>query len=77
MARKIYYNKDLLLEICDRDKCIIEFDKIEKYNRNIKFNFICNCGGEYSKTFRMLDINGAFCKICMNKKTKDKKNKPV
>ena len=36
MARKkkIYCNKDLLLEICDRDKCIIDVDKIEKYNRS-------------------------------------------
>ena len=72
MARKIYYNKDLLLEICDRDKCIIEFDKIEKYNRNIKFNFICNCGNEYSKTFRLLYDIGAFCKKCTENTRQEK-----
>ena len=74
MARKkkIYYNKDLLLEVCDRDKCIIDFDKIEKYNRNIKFNLICNCGIEYSKTFRLLYDIGAFCKKCTENTRQEK-----
>ena len=67
---KICYNKDLLLVICDRDKCIIDFDKIEKYNREIKVDFICNCGGEYSRTFRLLYKIGAFCKICSTNKMK-------
>jgi hypothetical protein len=26
---KICYDKDLLQEVCDRDKCIIDFDKIK------------------------------------------------
>ena len=32
---KICYDKNLLQEVCNRDKCIIDFDKIEKYNRDI------------------------------------------
>ena len=67
---KICYDNDLLQEVCDRDKCIIDFDKIEKYNREIKVDFICNCGGEYSRTFRLLYKIGAFCKICSTNKMK-------
>ena len=66
---KICYDNDLLQEVCDRDRCIIDFDKIEKYNRDIKVEFVCNCGIEYSRTFRLLYKIGAFCKICgINKK---------
>ena len=61
---KICYDNDLLQEVCDRDRCIIDFDKIEKYNRDIKVEFVCNCGIEYSRTFRLLYKIGAFCKIC-------------
>jgi hypothetical protein len=61
---KICYNKDLLQEVCNRDTCIIDFDKIEKYNREIKVDFICNCGCEYNRTFRSLYKIGAFCEKC-------------
>ena len=74
MAKKIYYNKDLLLEICDRDKCIIDFDKIEKYNMNTRIKFICNCGIEYSKTFIFLYKSaGGFCKKCTENTRQEKK----
>ena len=74
MANKIYYNKDLLLEICDRDKCIIDFVKIEKYNMNTRIKFICNCGIEYSKTFILLYKSaGAFCKKCTENIRQEKK----
>ena len=69
---KICYDNDLLQEVCDRDKCIIDFDKIEKYNREIKVEFRCNCGIEYSRTFRLLYEVGAFCKICTKNKRKEK-----
>jgi hypothetical protein len=70
---KIYY-KDLLLEVCDRDKCIIDFDKIEKYIMLTKINFICNCGIEYIKTFRQLYKSvGGFCKKCTENTRQEKK----
>ena len=70
---KICYDKNLLQEVCNRDKCIIDFDKIEKYNREIKVEFRCNCGVEYNKTFRQIyDVSGGYCKICTKKKAKDK-----
>jgi hypothetical protein len=72
MTRKCY-DKKLLQEICDRDKCIIDFDKIEKYNREIKVDFICNCGNEYCKTIRQIyDVSGGYCKICTKNKRKEK-----
>jgi len=61
---KIKYDKNLLQEICNRDKCIIDFDKIEKYNRDIKIEFICNCGIKYTKTICRLYKSCAYCKIC-------------
>ena len=67
------YTKQGLIDACNRDKCIIDFDKLEKCNRNTKIKFICNCGIEYSKTFRQIyDISGGFCKICTKNKTKEK-----
>ena len=70
---KICYDKNLLQEVCNREKCIIDFDKIEKYNRDTKIKFICNCGGEYSKTFRQIyDVSGGFCKICTKNNRKEK-----
>jgi imidazole glycerol phosphate synthase subunit HisF len=62
---KIKYDKNLLQEICNRDKCIIDFDKIKKYNRDIKIEFICNCGIKNIKTFRCIyEGGGGYCKIC-------------
>jgi hypothetical protein len=73
MAKKVCYDMSLLQEVCERDKCIIDFDKIEKYNRGIKVEFRCNCGIEYIKTFRQIyDVSGGYCKICTKKKAKDK-----
>ena len=69
---KIKYDKKLLHEICDRDKCIIDFEKIEKYNRDINIEFICNCGNNYINCLRNLHRTGAFCKECINKKAKEK-----
>ncbi len=64
---KTKYNKKLLEEICNRDKCIIDFEKIEKYNRDINIEFICNCGNNYTKSFRLLyEFSGAYCNICTN-----------
>jgi hypothetical protein len=75
MTKRLCYNKDLLQEVCDRDRCIIDFDKIEKYNREIKVSFICNCGCEYSKTFIMLYKIGAFCEKCTKNKRYEKVKK--
>jgi hypothetical protein len=72
MSNKVCYDISLLQEVCDRDRCIIDFDKIEKYNRETRIDFICNCGCEYSKTFIMLYKIGAFCKICTKNKGNEK-----
>ena len=62
---KIRYDRQLLEEICERDKCIVDFDKIDKYNRDVKIEFVCSCGKSHSKTFRMMYCNaGAFCNKC-------------
>ena len=68
MIRRIKYNKKLLEEICIRDDCIIDFDKIERYNHTIDIEFMCNCGNNYSKIFSNMYISGAFCKECTSEK---------
>ena len=73
MVKKVCYNMSLLQEVCERDKCIIDFDKIEKYNRKIRVDFICNCGIEYSKTFRQIyDVSGGYCKKCTENRRREK-----
>jgi len=66
MSIKTQYNKQLLEKLCLRDECIVDFTKIEKYNRNIKVDFICKCGNTHNKTFRGINNFGGFCKICTN-----------
>ena len=66
MSIKIQYNKQLLEKLCLRDECIVDFTTIEKYNRNIKVDFICKCGNTHNKTFRVINNFGGFCKICTN-----------
>ena len=46
---KTKYDKKLLEEICNRDKCIIDFEKIGKYNRDKEIEFTCKCGNNYKK----------------------------
>jgi len=73
---KICYNKDLLQEVCDRDDCIIDFDKIGKCNRDTRVDFICNCGCEYSRTIRLLyEGVGGFCEKCTKNKEDNKRKK--
>jgi len=72
MSIKIQYNKQLLEKLCLRDECIVDFTTIEKYNRNIKVNFICKCGNTHNKTFRVINNFGGFCKICTKSKRKEK-----
>uniref|UniRef100_A0A6C0CE77 DUF7487 domain-containing protein n=1 Tax=viral metagenome TaxID=1070528 RepID=A0A6C0CE77_9ZZZZ len=62
----INYNSNLLQEICDRDKCKIDYDKIDKYNNNIRIHFICECGKHYQKIFTMMYKVGAICDNCTN-----------
>ena len=44
MSIKIQYNNQLLEKLCLRDECVVDFTIVEKYNRNIKVDFICKCG---------------------------------
>ena len=66
MSIKIQYNKQLLEKLCLRDECIVDFTKIEKYNRDITVDFTCKCGNTHNKTFRAINYSGGFCKICTN-----------
>ena len=54
------YDINLLLNIIERDNCIIN-DIPKKINYKTKITFICNCGTERIKTFKLLNISGSNC----------------
>lgn len=75
MTSKIIYNRKLLEQICKRDNSKVDCDKIEKYNRDIKIDFICSCGKFDSKNFRCMYRNCAYCDECMRVKSNERKIK--
>lgn len=68
----INYNLDLLNQLIIRDKAILE-DYDKPLTRDSKINYICNCGDNYTKNFRVIFKNsGCYCKKCTNIKQKEK-----
>ncbi len=71
---KVKYNIELLNETIIRDdaQLIGEYDKL---NRDKRITFICKCGKEGTKTFRLMVSKGTLCKDCIKelkiKNTKD------
>ena len=59
-----FYNKELLLSIIKRDSCIININNYDKLTREIRLDFICNCGNNGNKSFRQIYKVNAFCKNC-------------
>jgi hypothetical protein len=72
MTAKVKYNRKLLEQVCERDNCIIDFDNIKKYNRDIRIEFVCCCGNNYNKQFQYLVKLGGFCKTCTEIKRQNK-----
>jgi hypothetical protein len=62
----VKYNLELLNEVIDRDNAYINLDLDSiKLNKDTQIYFICSCGEEGNKSFKVLNLNGgAFCKIC-------------
>lgn len=59
-----------LKEIATRDKCTFKYKTFGDLKRETKINFVCNCGEDGCKAFRMLWENGGgFCKSCTSKNT--------
>jgi len=58
------YTKELLQEICVRDKCTVDFDKIESYHSHAYIQFTCECGVPNAKKFQQITITNAYCKKC-------------
>ena len=60
MSIKIQYNKQLLEKLCLRDECIVDFTKIEIYNRNIKVDFILFNENSNPNVFSYILYHGCF-----------------
>ena len=74
MTTKVKFNRELLKQICERDKCIVDFDKIDKYNSDVKIEFICNCGDiSNKKLYQIYYGGGAYCKTCTLSRAQNKK----
>ena len=68
MTSKVKYNRELLEQVCERDKCIVDFDNIEKYNRDVRIEFVCSCGNNDVKNFRVINQKGGgYCQKCTEK----------
>lgn len=75
MTSKVKYNRELLEQVCERDKCIVDFANIEKYNRDVRIEFVCSCGKNYiKKYYQIYNCSGAYCKDCtqINQQKKSK-----
>ena len=76
MTVKVKYNRELLEQICERDKCIVDFDKIQEYNQKVVIEFICSCGSTHKKIFKNIYNNGGgHCQKCTNHISQNKKEK--
>lgn len=59
------WDTDRLKEIAERDKCTFDYKSLVDVKRDTKIIFVCGCGNEGCKAFRMLWENGGgFCKSC-------------
>ena len=73
---KIRFNKALLDEVVNRDKCVLVGTYDDKITRETVIIYICgseNCDEQTSKNFRYLYDHGAFCKACTTKNAEIKK----
>ena len=48
------------------------FGTYTNLNREVKISFVCKCGKEDTKTFRLCEKTGCFCKDCTHVKSKEK-----
>ena len=81
-ATAIRFNKTVLDEICNRDKCKVKLTRhqYKTLNRETRISFICgsaNCNKNGDKTFRMMYNFGGFCKVCMKKIANENVNRIV
>ena len=58
------YDINLLKEVIQRGKIIIDFEKIKKINCNVYLDFICKCGNAGNKIFNSMVNNGSMCRKC-------------
>jgi hypothetical protein len=59
------YDIDLLKQVAERDNISIDYEKLGKISSIVYIDFICKCGSQGNKTFRLMFQNGALCKECM------------
>jgi glucan-binding YG repeat protein len=72
------YHFALLQEVVDRDKCIIDMDtyKNQVIKREMRIDFICNCGKHGTKSLLMLyEKTGGICKSCTTYRMTQKRQK--
>ena len=71
---KVKYNINLLKVISERDHCKIDFNAYQgTLNRDVSIEYVCKCGTNGNKIFRVIyEIGGAFCLQCTKEKKKTK-----
>lgn len=72
---KTKYNLRYLVDLLIRSNHAAPVEVPKTLNRNSKITFKCSCGGAYyrhSKTFRSIEIYGAYCAVCTKKRMNNK-----
>jgi hypothetical protein len=59
------YDIELLKQVAERDCIIIDYEKLSKISSTVYIDFVCKCGSQANKTFRLMLKNGSMCKECM------------
>ena len=72
---RMKFDVALLETVIKRDKCKIKTDDLGHMSRETIIDVTCSCGKDFTKNFRMIYKNGAFCRACMVKKTTEKQKK--
>jgi hypothetical protein len=71
MSQRVRFNYDLLTQCIERDKATVDaklYNKDTKLNRDCVINGVCNCGKEFSKSFKSVYLKGGmFCEECTSK----------
>jgi hypothetical protein len=68
------YNLSILESCILRDKASINCE-LPKLHKEARISFMCYCGNEGEKTFKYIKENGMFCKSCMLKTKREKREK--
>jgi hypothetical protein len=71
--KRAQYTADLLTKYMIRDAATFVKSEDDEINNRAVIYFICNCGENALRSFRLITMTGAFCKKCIQKRANEKR----